>query len=271
MKRSLTVPILVLLLASTACNIPGQSEPTVAPATDMPVIEATNTVPPTETPAPTNTEAPTAEPTATSEPPTETPASTPTPEPPSGEQPVFGEVLYETSFRSGWPDLSTDHSTSGPAEDVYRFDVEKDWAHWVFTSQAQVGEFYAELVAAPVTCGANDNAYGMIFQYVDIDAFRYFIVTCGGDYALGERNGTRNRNLVTGTLSEGIADLATGEHTIGVWARGTTVSGYVDGVLADSTTFEEMPKGDIGPYAETTDETGIIVDFLRLTVYAAGD
>jgi hypothetical protein len=169
---------------------------------------------------------------------------------------------------SGWPEISTERGSSRLVDGVYRVEVGPDWAHWVFTTQAVASEFYAEVVATPETCPPSGTTYGIIFQYEDTNAFRFFVVTCDNQYVLGERAGTRNRTIVSGPVPNA-GNIAQGEHTVSVWARGSAISGYVDGQFADSATFETMPRGDIGPYVETGEEAAVI-EFSRLAVYESG-
>ena len=268
MRRFSVFFVGALAAAALACNLPSQ----------------VGSPSPTASPQPPSSEPPSAEPASTEAPvpPTEEATETVSSEvavpsgddsgevnPPVDTQPVYGEALYETSFKSGWPDISTDHGSSSVVDGAYRFEVGADWAHWVFTSQATQSVFYAELTAQPVACLAGDDAYGLIFQYESSSSFRFFAVTCDNQYILGERAGTRNRAVVSGSLPEG-SNMAEGEHIIAVWAHDSTISGYADGSFVDSATFETMPAGDIGPYAETGDDS-ITVDFSRLVVYGTGD
>ena len=267
MKRLVILVAGGLIFAALACNLPTQSEPTALPPTDSP-----------------SNDEPSVEASATAELPDEsTPEADPTLTPavavPSEDQnssedpgtetsPIYGDAIYETTFRSGWPPVTTDYGSSIQVDGGYQIEVVPDGAHWVFTSQANESVFYAELTAKPVSCPVSGGSYGIIFQYENTNAFRFFMVTCDNQYVLGERAGTRNRTITSGSLPDN-SNMAQGEHTIGVWARETTISGYVDGQLADSTTFETMPAGDIGPYVETGEDAATI-DFTRLAVYETG-
>jgi hypothetical protein len=256
----------VLALAALACNLPAaQSNATVTPTiTDLPGEDGTQPGAAGETPDG-GTPAPDGEPTATSGP-TLTVAVPPT----AGALPDHGEAIYTTDFTSGWTTVTSerDGEVLGNATitpDGYLFEVAKNWGHWVFTTRADAGAFYAEITAVPEACPAGRGAYGLLFHHVDNSTFRAFMVTCGGDYALRESTASGEDDLVAGSLPEGI-DPSTGEHTLAVQAYQGNLTVFVDGTGIDAVSVPDLPAGDFGPYTETGDDP-ITILFTRLEVY----
>jgi hypothetical protein len=258
-----------LTLASLACNLPAaQSNATVTPTV-------------TELPGEGDVQSPTAA--------GETPAATPAPDgepseptaegeptltvavPSVGEEPPdHGEAIYTTDFSSGWTTVTSerDGEVRGSAAitpDGYLFEVAANWGHWVFTTRAEAGAFYAEITAVPQDCPAGRGAYGLLFHHVDDSTYRAFMVTCGGDYALREATASGSADLVAGSLPV-VVDPSTGEHTLAVRAYEGTLSLYVDGVGLDAVSVSDLPTGDFGPYTETGDDP-ITILFTRLEVY----
>ncbi len=258
----------VLALAALACNLPAaQSDATVTPTVtalpgegDAPPTAAGET-PDAATPAP---DGEPTEPTGDDEP-TLTVAA-----PPPGELPAHGEAIYTTDFSSGWTTVTSerDGEVRGSATitpDGYLFEVAGSWGHWVFTTRADAGAFYAEITAVPQECPTGRGAYGLLFHHVDNSTFRAFMVTCGGDYALRESTASGEDDLAAGSLPEGI-DPSTGEHTLAVQAYQDSLTVFVDGISIDAVSVPDLPAGDFGPYTETGDDP-IAILFTRLDVY----
>jgi hypothetical protein len=259
----------LLALAALACNLPAaQSDATVTPTvTDLPGEG--------ETPQPTATgglsdatpapDGEPVEPTADGE-----PILTVAVPPTAGALPDHGEAIYTTDFTSGWTTVTSerDGEILGSATitpDGYLFEVAKNWGHWVFTTRADAGAFYAEITAVPQACPAGRGAYGLLFHHVDNSTFRAFMVTCGGGYALRESTASGDDDLAAGSLPEGI-DPSTGEHTLAVQAYQDSLTLFVDGIGIDAVSVADLPAGDFGPYTETGDDP-ITILFTRLEVY----
>jgi hypothetical protein len=261
LTKILTAGLLALTL--TACGAQATSEPPTAGPTDVP-----------GTPAPSPTITPIIAPSSTpgSVPETAVPgAMTPTPEltvaaPEQTAEPLtYGDKTYETDFMIGWPDLPTERGTVTSTTDGYLFEVDSNWALWTFTTQASVAEFYAEVSVVPRTCPAGDSAYGLMFHYVNGDKFRFFSITCGGDYLLFDRNLPAGTVLASGELPAEI-DPGTGNHTLGVKVLDGVIIAYVDGTEIARAEVEETPEGDLGLYAQT-EADAISILFTRLRAY----
>ena len=281
--------VAILLVGALACNAAAVGEQTLTPSVeemsdeeptsvvaqpeatetsdDGPTITSTPTtsgvvaVPATTEPSPTAAETSTA-----------TPASTPEnndSETVSLPEEVAGwDDVYTTPFGMTWPTQTTDHSFSEPVENGYRFVVEKDWAHWAYTTQASTAQFRTVVEVLPETCGEDNNGYGLIFHYQTQQDYRVFLVTCDGRWRLFEREEGERTRLASGMVSGD--DPSTGLHTIHVAAFEVEDEPFIavgyDGEWLEIVPVAELREGDIGVYAETGAEDGITVDFVAMSI-----
>lgn len=259
--------LITITLASLACNLPAaRPNATVTPTVTALPGEG-DTVSPTATAEPPDaaTPAPDGVPTATDE-----PILTVAVPPTAGTLPDHGEAIYTTDFDSGWTTVTSEREgevrgSGTVTADGYLLEVAANWGHWVFTTRADAGAFYAEIDAAPQVCPAGRGAYGLLFHHVDDATYRAFMVTCSGDFVLREATASGTVDLAAGSLPDGV-DPSTGEHTLAVWAYQDNLTLYVDGVELDAVPVDDLPVGDFGPYTETGDDP-ITVLFTRLAVY----
>jgi hypothetical protein len=251
-KHRLLRLMALLVTAAIACNMPalGGTTPEQA-ATDSPTASPS---------APDEGESATPEPDEPEEQPTQTPSQpdeptgqpSPTPTSVSAEPPSYGEAIYESDLRAGWPDIDTDNGTAGhvPGGYLIRIPGGETWAFWVFTTRVDEVEFYAEIEAAPTDCPAGQGAYGLLFQHRDEGNLRSLSLTCDGQYILQERNSGVEAVLAEGPLPQQV-DPSTGSHIIGIKAQDDTITAYADDFQLISMSIPGMEGGDIGPYVQT--------------------
>lgn len=273
------IVLAALLFAAIACNTPGLQDDTELPevtipqpadtdtaSTDEGAADVTDELQDTPTQGLTD-ETQTPDATATEEE-TETPQATDRPS--SGEGPAFGDEIYSTNFSTGWVEVtSSDGDTvrgrATPANGGLLFEVDASWGLWVYTQRDDIDQFYAETIATPQSCPASGSSYGLMFQFRDNDNFRAFAVTCSNEYELTNFAETGDRVLATGDLPATI-NAASGRHTLGVLAKGTTLTLYVDDTEIDSVQVDDMPAGDFGPFVDTATEA-ITVLFEEMSLY----
>ncbi len=262
MKQSIAaLPIGLLISSILACNAPvGTRNTPVVPSPTTTMVAQMSTI---ETPEPTVE--------TTTVPATETPFLTVAV--PASVTPAltYGTPIYETTFRTGWPDLTSNNPSGAVVgrslvvDGGYQFEVGKDWAHWARTTRVSASSLYVEVMAMPITCPAGQGGYGLMLHYVNNNQYRYFVITCNGSYLLLERNLPETTILASGRLPESI-NPTTGSHTIGVQAIDNTLSAFVDGIWVATATVTDMPAGDIGAYVEA-DLDVITVVFSHLAAY----
>ncbi len=277
-----SLPVLLLTLATLACNAPGQavSPPPGAQPTPTSAAAEPTAIPSVAPAQPVNTAGPT--PTLlvavvdTATPPpqvTDTPTSEPGIETPTpivgtpGGPPAHGAMVYQTDFQTGWANLTSGGGlgTSTVVAEGYRIEVAPNWGHYGYTTRAPVSSFYAEMDVTPEQCPPGKGEYGMIFDYVDNSHYSYYVVSCSGSYLLYTVSDTGGNALANGVLPQTITP-ASGRHIIGLYVAATTISMYVDNQQIGSAAAAEMPAGDIGPYVKT-DTEAVTATFSRLSVY----
>jgi hypothetical protein len=178
---------------------------------------------------------------------------------------VYGEIIYQTDFQSGWPDIPSDKGTVSVTAGGYQFDLQPNWALWAYTAVVDRGEFYMESSVSPMICPEGRGGYGLMFHYLSSDQFRYFIITCDGRFVLFERALPEGVSLASGTLPDTI-DMASPSHILGVRVASSTAYLYVDSVEVGTAPLSDTPEGDIGLYVESGGQALTIL-FSQLSVY----
>lgn len=178
----------------------------------------------------------------------------------------FGDMLYTTTFRSGWPDLSIDRGEASATDRGYIFTLEPSWAMWVYTSQVAFQEGYAEIEAEAINCtDSNTGGYGILFHYESADQFRYFIITCSGEFLAYEQTTPDGELISSGTIPDEI-NASEGVHRIGVKIDGDQIAGYVDRLMVFEVSGLTQTQGDVGVYVRSREQSVSVV-FTELSVY----
>ncbi len=279
MKSKVVLTVIIAALVLSACGL----------ASPQPAVEAVMPTdpppPPTATPIP-----PTATPEPTPIPPT--PTLEPTPIPPTPEPveeveaaaeaapveevvaeasaPALGRRLYATDFREGWPKIEGDGGTIKATSDGYLMEMQKQWALWSYTTTLDLdASFYAETIVSPLSCPAGRTAYGIMFQYQDSKRFRYFVVSCEGEFFIVDRNLPGGGELLSGSVPESM-DPTTGKHSLGVLVTADSIQAFINGQSVGTASLEGFDplSGDIGVFAESGDQEFSVL-FERLEVYEA--
>ncbi|MBN1121521.1 MAG: hypothetical protein JXJ17_10610 [Anaerolineae bacterium] len=282
MNRKLVLSVLIAAVILSACSLtsPQPAMEEVVPTEPPPLPPTVTPLPPTPTPEPTPI------------PPTPTPEPTqipPTPEPveeaeaveeeaaaevveeeaAESSSPALGRRLYATDFYDGWPTIEGDEGSIKPAVGGYLMEMQKHWALWSYTTTLDLDAFYAEIIVSPLSCPAGRTAYGILFQYQDEERFRYFIMSCEGEYFVVDRNLPGGSVLLSGTVP-GNVDPTTGKHSLGVLVSSDSLQAFINGQSVGTASLEDYEplSGDIGLFAESGDQEFSVL-YERLEVYEA--
>jgi len=286
--KAISVPVILLLLVGCS-NTP--QPPVEAPPTQLPT--ATSAATPTELPPPTVTPFPTVTPRSESvdlseedgadaESGDEGEAEEASTEEDSGESEAeegsaapsdsnsdlpsgvnVGQLLYETSFSRGWPNIEEETAVIDTVQGVYIFELGPFDGRFLTTSGVDGGNAYIEIEATPVECPAQ-GGYGMVFRFGD-DGYYQFTLFCSGTYSVFPRVDGRPVGGSNGSLSFDAAENST--RRLGVLANGSEITVYVDGQVIDSITDSSFESGEVGMYALTQTGEKIIVEFDNLKVW----
>jgi hypothetical protein len=196
--------------------------------------------------------------------------NTPTTQPPSGGS---RSILFQDDFsnvNSGW-DRTQDASYSTDYESgSYRIDViPENYSAFANPYQAFQNDVSVE-VDATKTDGPDDNAFGVICRYQDVDNFYFFYISSDGYVGIGIDNaGTKtiisssDGNLTSDpNINQGAATNHLRADCIG-----NVLTLYVNGVPVATATDGTFTGGDVGLIARTFSVGGADILFDNLFVY----
>jgi len=230
------------------------------------VAPTSTTAPPTMTAPLSSTKPPAPSPTA-QRPITPGPA---TPTPTRGPMPVpaalkvsKGALLFSDEFTNnsaGWDEDSGETSTRYFQDGRYHIVVNKvDYIAWSNPIQEyRFQDFVYEVDATP-TGGPDDNAYGVLFRYVDTDNFYRFDISADGQLRAQKKVKGEYTALSAWTRSTAVKQ-GKQVNKIGVTAIGDTFNFYVNSIYVGSVSDSSLPAGSIGLIAAAYAEGGPGVD-----------
>lgn len=243
---------LIATIVAATLNAP-TSEKTSPPATQA-SSKMTDAPYPSSTPLPSSpTRTPTLTPT-----PTNTPSTTPTPTSPPGDpRETLGSPSWENNFNSSanwhtYQDSSSKVEIKGGKLILKVFQAE-NYEYWGF-SVPELEDFYLEYTGAfGESCGGKDR-FGMIFRSPKDNKGYLFGISCDGHLRLSAWDGEDYTTLQNWQKSEYIQTGPGAENRLGIKAKGTTLTGYINGhevVSKKSDLFEKGRFGAMFAAAET--------------------
>lgn len=180
------------------------------------------------------------------------------------QQPASGETLFQDDFSnptSGWdriqdPDGQTDY-IDGKYHIVVNTADTDVWAN----PGKKYGDVIIQVTAAKVN-GTDDNDFGIICRYVDLDNFYFLVISSDGYYGIGKVKDGKNI-LVNREEMQPSEDIRKGGETNTIWAGcvGSTLSLSVNGKQLDTQQDSEFITGDVGLLTGTFGEAGVEVEF----------
>ncbi len=242
-------------------------------ATEVPTEEPTAEPEPTEEP----TAVPTQEPTATPEPtatatvvPTNTPTLEPTPEPtvvvatPDISDPIFLDFFVDGGF---W-DLSETAASSVVIEDGQFKYIQKDPNTFSLRLKATTAQDFFVQVKADVeaTCGFEDKI-GLAFRVQNTSNYYAFVMDCTRKFrVMRVENGSVNW-LNEWTFSRHIKYPVNRPHALGVEARGSDFTFYVDGIEIYSMQDDTFASGQFGLWVGSRVTRDLTVRYSEMEAY----
>jgi hypothetical protein len=179
---------------------------------------------------------------------------------PSAENILFQDDFSNTN--SGWDQVRTeDGITDYESGGVYRIQVlTANTDIW-----ANPGKNFSDTrieVEATKVGGADDNDFGLICRYQDVNNFYFFMISSDGYYGVG-RVANGNQELI-GMQEMPPSDAINKGNTknlIRADCVGSTLTLYVNNVQLTSQTDSTFTSGDVGLLAGTYDEIGTDIHF----------
>lgn len=236
----------------TVIPSPLPTQPVLLTATQLPTI----TQAPSSTPAPTDT--PTSAPilTATPESTQVTATSAPTNTPlaegtlAAGDpRAKLGNPTWQDTFAnsSNWPLGANQFTEISISNNTLQLTGLQAMDGWRLT-WAKVADFYLEATIQPGTCDTIDR-YGLIVRVPDIKTANsgYLVsVSCDGQYALRKWDGVHMTNLIPWTASDVINAGSNQTNRVGLLAKGSQMTVYINGTALKSATDSDFSSGYFG-------------------------
>ncbi len=178
-------------------------------------------------------------------------------------------VLFQDDFSStgsGWDRDDFEEGYTDYEDGKYRILVKlDDQSVW-----ANPGLHFTDViiqVEATKAGGPDDNDFGVICRYVDVENFYYFIITSDGYYGIIKVQDGYWEYLVNDSLiySEAI-NQGGASNTLRADCVGDTLTLYVNGIFMDEAYDSDYTSGDVGLIAGTYDEPGTDILFDNFSV-----
>ncbi len=169
-------------------------------------------------------------------------------------------ILFSDDFsstKSGWDQVQEDDMVTDYANGGYRIYVnEVNYDMWANPSKFFPGDVRIEVDATKIG-GPDDNDFGVICRYQDIDNFYFFMISSDGYAAIGKFEGSNNELISSDNMQkvDGITPGAATNH-IRADCIGSELKLYVNGNLVATATDSSFTSGDVGLMAGTYDTAG---------------
>ncbi len=233
-KTKLLIAFLLLAAVSLACA----SLNTFLEEPQAPSAPAANTPLPA---LPTNTPEP---PPTDPAPPTEEPSSPPA---------EFGEALYADDFSdpaSGWDQYSYDEASADYQDGQYKITVNSDLLNaWANPGQ-EFNDTAIEVIVTKNT-GEDDNQFGIICRYQDVDHFYALLITADGYSAIRKKTLEANSEgtnflYLADWIESPVINQGNATNLLRAECVGDRLTLYVNGVLLLEVFDPDFKTGDVG-------------------------
>ena len=186
-------------------------------------------------------------------------------EPPADQpEPAEAGVLFFDDFSdpdSGWDRTDYDGSTTDYLDGQYQILVTDTSADFWANPGLDFGDVHVETLATKAG-GPDDNDFGVICRYQDLDNFYYFVISSDGYAGIVKLIDGENIGLGSEELEPTDAILQ-GDSTnlIAAECVGSTLRLYVNGELVAEAEDTAFSQGDVGLIAGTYDIPGTDIRF----------
>jgi hypothetical protein len=180
-----------------------------------------------------------------------------------------GELLYSDDFSdpgSGWDIRQGSDASTVYQNGKYHITVnEIDWVAW-----GNPGHYFTDFVLevdATQVSGTDDNDFGVLLRYVDVDNFYRFEISGDGYYSFDLMQDDEWITLIDWHDTPAIRQ-GNNTNTITVVCKGDRFTFYVNGQYLDEYRDGTFPSGDIGLLAGTIEEAPVHIAFDNISVWA---
>lgn len=180
------------------------------------------------------------------------------------ETPLAEDVLYRDDFSdpsSGWDRVDTADGVTAYQDGRYRILVNTANTDVWANPGLEFGDAIIE-VEATKAGGPDDNDFGVICRYRDVDNFYFFLVSSDGYYGIG-RVVAGEQTLIGDDQLYPDESIRQGEATNHIRADciGSSLTLHVNGVELAEVQDDTLASGDVGLLAGTFDQPGTEILF----------
>ena len=179
---------------------------------------------------------------------------------------LFSDDFSDTSKK--WDQVTDGSRTTDYYSDAYRIVVNDAYSYAWANPQDEIFTDTENEVDATKNAGPDDNGFGVICRYTDVDKFYYGFLSNDGYYAImkmtpgGESPIGRDNMLESSEILQGSAT-----NHIRFDCVGSTLTLYVNGHQLDQQTDAEYITGNVGLIAGTFSTAGADILFDNFSVF----
>jgi len=180
-----------------------------------------------------------------------------------------GDILFADDFsdvNSGWTRLLDEKGFMDYYSSGFRIWVNTAGYNYWSTSGNQFQDVRIDVDAARIS-GPDENRYGILCRYQDVDNYYFFIISSDGYMGIGKTSGG-----VTSLLGQemmiynpGILSGVAPNH-LQAQCQGDTLTFFVNGLPAGIAVDSDFKTGDVGLVAGAFDTVGVDILFDNLVV-----
>jgi pectate lyase len=203
-----------------------------------------------------------------------TTVTTPTTQPPAGGGGNGQQILFQDDFsnaNSGWDRTHNDSFTTDYENGGYRINVvPASYAVFANPYQSFQNNLRLEVDATKIGGPDDNNAYGVICRYQDVDNYYYFYISSDGYVGIGIDN-AGTKTLISSSdgymTSVSSINLGAASNHLRVDCIGNTLTLFVNGSQAATASDSTFSGGDVGLVARTFTVAGTDILFDNFFVY----
>lgn len=178
--------------------------------------------------------------------------------------PLPGNVLFQDDFSdptSGWDRVSVEDGITDYYEGVYRIFVNTINTDVWSNPNLNFSDTRIEVEMTKVG-GSDNNDYGVLCRYQDVDNFYFFMISSDGYYGIGKvSNGVQALIGMEAMLPSEVIEQGDATNRLRADCIGSKLSLYVNGEFLVQLEDSDLQSGDVGLIAGTIDAPGTDIHF----------
>ena len=138
-----------------------------------------------------------------------------------------------------------------------------------FRDNLTLDNFYLEIDAYPSICQGDDQ-FGVLFRAVSTQDYYRYVMTCDHQLRLERLRGGEASVVQDWTPAVGLTGGPIASERLGVWASGSDLRFYLNGVFQFNRREPTFASGGLGVYARSMGNTIVTIEFSNLQVWQPG-